>query len=117
MGTAQGRIAAGSFAASPITAAVTGGANLNIEFGTGTLTLAQLEAGTNQTMFENRPEGAEMDLCLRYTEVQTTTVSARIYGMCQAVTATVAEGSWCLAKSGAPFYIAQWRNGRFSVRW
>lgn len=92
-GTATGRIASGSFAASPVTATVTGGTNTNIEFGTGTLTLAQLEPGTKQTKFENRPDGVEMDMCLRYAEVLIANVTAsRGYANMQAVSPTGAEG-------------------------
>lgn len=67
-GTAQGRIGGGSFSASGVTGAVTGGANLNIEFGTGTLSKPQLEAGTNVTPFDLRPPAIEMTMCQRYYE-------------------------------------------------
>ena len=54
VGTAQGRIGGGSFAVSGTTSVVTGGADLNIEFGTGTLSRPQLEVGTTPTSFEFR---------------------------------------------------------------
>jgi hypothetical protein len=101
-GTANGRIGSGGFATSPVTGAVTGGTNTSIEFGTGTLTLPQFEPGTNPSMFENRPVAAEMNLCLWYAEVQTTLVSARIYGMCLAVTTAIAEGLLTFSKKRAP---------------
>jgi len=65
-GTAQGRIGAGAYGASGITGAVTGGANLNIEFGTGTLKLAQFEQGSVATPFESRHIAQELMLCQRY---------------------------------------------------
>lgn len=68
-GTAQGRINAGVFAASPITSSLTGGTNAQVEFGTGTFALAQLEKGDNPSPFDLRPVGAEMTLCQRYYRV------------------------------------------------
>jgi hypothetical protein len=65
-GTAQGKIGGGAYSASGVTASATGGANLTIEFNTGTLSLAQLEIGSVSTPFENRPTGQELGLCQRY---------------------------------------------------
>jgi hypothetical protein len=65
-GTAQGKIGAGSYAGSGVTGTATGGTNLNIEFGTGTLSLVQFEVGSVATPFERRPYGAELSLCQRY---------------------------------------------------
>ena len=65
-GTAQGKIGAGSYAASGLTGAITGGTNTNVEFNTGTLSLVQLEPGTTATPFEQRPFGHELELCKRY---------------------------------------------------
>ena len=65
-GTAQGKIGAGSYGNSGIAGSVTGGTNLNIEFGTGTLSLVQLEKGTVATPFEFRSIGQELALCQRY---------------------------------------------------
>lgn len=67
-GTAQGRIDAGAYGASGLTGAATGGANLTVEFGIGTLKLVQLEPGTVRTPFEHRLHGAELGMCQRYYE-------------------------------------------------
>lgn len=65
-GTCQGKIAAGSYGASGVSASVTGGANLTVEFGTGTLSKAQLEAGATATVFEHTTVDAELLACQRY---------------------------------------------------
>lgn len=65
-GTAQGKIAAGAYSASGVTASATGGANLTIEFNTGTLSLVQLELGTLPTPFEWRPATVELLIAQRY---------------------------------------------------
>jgi len=65
-GTAQGKIGAGSYAGSGVTGTATGGTNLNIEFGTGTLSLVQFEVGSVATPFERRPFGTELALAQRY---------------------------------------------------
>ena len=65
-GTAQGKIGAGSYAASGVTGSVTGGSHLTVEFGTGTLANVQLEKGTVATPFEFRPYGTELAMCQRY---------------------------------------------------
>lgn len=75
-GTAQGKIGAGSYGASGVTASVTGGSNLTVEFGTGTIANVQLEKGTVATPFEFRPYGTELALCQRYYQA----VSSRIIG-------------------------------------
>ena len=67
-GTAQGKIGAGSYGASGITGTAVGGTNLNIEFGTGTVSLVQLEKGSTATPFEFRSYGQELALCQRYGE-------------------------------------------------
>lgn len=67
-GTAQGKIGAGSYGASGVTASVTGGSNLTVEFNTGTLSNVQFEQGSTATPFEYRPYGTELALCQRYFE-------------------------------------------------
>lgn len=63
-GTSQGKIAAGAAAVSPVAAVgVTAGANLAIEFGTGTLSRVQLEAGTASTPYERRNKADEIMAC------------------------------------------------------
>jgi hypothetical protein len=69
-GTAQGKIGAGAFAASGVTASgVTPNANLSIEFGTGTLSRVQHEPGLVPTPYERRPLAYELALCKRYYQV------------------------------------------------
>ena len=65
-GTAQGRVGAGSYSASPITAAVAGGADLSVEFSTGTLSLPQFERGNVAHLFSGRTYGADLALCQRF---------------------------------------------------
>jgi hypothetical protein len=68
-GTAQGKIGAGSYSASGVTGSVTGGSNLTIEFGTGTLSQVQFELGDTATPFDkSRLYGQELQLCERYFE-------------------------------------------------
>lgn len=68
-GTAQGKIGAGSYAASGVAGSAVGGTNLNIEFATGTVSLVQLEFGSVATPFERRPFGTELVLCQRYFQL------------------------------------------------
>lgn len=63
IGTAQGKIGAGAYAASGIAGSVTGGANLAVEFGVGTLTKVQFEPGTIPTVFERIPNELTLALC------------------------------------------------------
>jgi hypothetical protein len=77
-GTAQGKIGAGSFGNSGITGSVTGGTNLNIEFGTGTVSLVKFEAGTVATPFEHRSFGQELALCQRYYQTGTARLRAAL---------------------------------------
>ena len=65
-GTAQGKIGAGSYGDSGVTGSVTGGSNLSIEFGTGTVSRVQFERGNKPTPFEHRSYGEELALCQRY---------------------------------------------------
>ena len=66
-GTAQGKIAGGSYAASGVvSSSQTAGTNVQIEFGTGTLTRVQVEAGSVPTPTELRLLPQEIFLCNRY---------------------------------------------------
>jgi hypothetical protein len=66
-GTAQGRIAGGSYGASgAVNATVVGGTNTTVEFNAGTLSLPQLEKGSTATSFDYRPYSTELALCQRY---------------------------------------------------
>lgn len=67
-GTAQGKIGAGSYGASGVTGAITGGTDTTIEFGPGTVANVQLEIGNKATPFEHRSYGKELALCQRYYE-------------------------------------------------
>lgn len=67
-GTATGKIGSGAYSSSGITSSVTGGTNLNIEFGIGTLFNAKLEKGTVVTPFISRIYGEEEILCKRYCQ-------------------------------------------------
>lgn len=83
-GTAQGKIGAGSYAGSGVTGTATGGTNLNIEFGTGTVSLVQFEPGSVATPFERRPFTTELQLCQRYFE--------KSYNLSDAVAAVTDDG-------------------------
>lgn len=66
VGTAQGKIGSGSYSDTGVTGSVTGGSNLPLEFGTGTLSLVQLEAGDTATPFEHRLYADELVRCHPY---------------------------------------------------
>lgn len=66
-GTAQGRVGAGSYAASPVTAAgITAGANTTIEFNAGTLANVKFEAGTVATPWTAPKMDDTLTSCLRF---------------------------------------------------
>lgn len=68
-GTATARINSGSYAASPITVTgQTAGANMTIEFATGTVSYPQLETGSQATSFDYRNFSQELIMCQRYYE-------------------------------------------------
>jgi hypothetical protein len=98
VGTAQGKIGAGSFGNSGITGSVTGGTNLNIEFGTGTVSLVKFEAGTVATPFEHRSFGQELALCERYFQK----VVAGYEGSAVFGAANAAMGSFTTEMRAAP---------------
>lgn len=68
VGTAQGKIGAGSYSASGVTGTATGGTNLNIEFNTGTLSKVQLNYGSVALPFVPRSFADELRLSERYYE-------------------------------------------------
>ena len=66
-GTAQGRVGAGSYAASPVTVTgITAGANTTIEFNTGTLGRVRFEPGTGATQWQALPIQQELARCQRF---------------------------------------------------
>jgi hypothetical protein len=90
-GTAQGRVNAGTYAASPVS--VTGlAANtaITVEFNTGTLATVQLESGTVATAFERRPMQQELALCQRF--YQTSVVYGAGYAGAAGAYATLTVG-------------------------
>jgi len=67
VGTAQGQIDGGGFGDSGlVTGTLNGSANVTVEFDTGTLSLPQLELGTNVTAFDRRFIWEELALCQRH---------------------------------------------------
>lgn len=93
-GTAQGRIGAGSYSAAGVTASVTGGINLNIEFNTGTLRLAQFEPGIIPTVFEHRLN--ELQLCQSRLPVFAATGSAVNFAVGVCTNAGTAAGAFAI---------------------
>jgi len=85
-GTAQGKIAAGSYSASGVTASVTGGMNTTIEFNAGTLSKVQFEFGFVSTVFEQRPQSVELQLCQRYLPSWTASAAYLAQGQCYSTT-------------------------------
>lgn len=86
-GTAQARVtytASGAsvttttaYAASPVALPATQpGTAITVEFGLGTLTLAQIEPGTAATVYERRDPGVELTICGYYLRNMGFTVSA-----------------------------------------
>jgi hypothetical protein len=66
-GTAQGRINAGAYGASGVTATgLTANTNAQVEFGTGTLTRVQFEIGDKATNYEPRLFREELAACQRF---------------------------------------------------
>jgi hypothetical protein len=66
-GTAQARFNGGSYGASPLAVtSITAGANVTIEFNTGTCGNVQLESGSTVTSFDVRDYGTELTLAQRY---------------------------------------------------
>ena len=93
-GTAQARVGGGSYAASPINATLTAGAQPVIEFGTGTLGCVVLAKGNSATAFERRPIGTEIALCQRYYYRRTAQSSIDTLGMMSALNSTSVWGKF-----------------------
>lgn len=104
-GTATARIDGGSYAASGMTASLTGGTDATIEFSTGTLSLVQLERGSFATMFEMRRQ-VEIDLCQRYFSKSMRLVTAPADGIGYAADAVFGVGGQIAAGTiYAPFVV------------
>jgi hypothetical protein len=65
-GTAQGRVNGAAYLSSPITVGLTAGANITVEFNTGTLGAVQLESGTAANAFTVLPYETELRRSQRY---------------------------------------------------
>lgn len=76
-GTCQGKIGWGSYSASGVTGPATGGTNLSIEFGPGTLYEPQLELGSISTPFSFKDLALDIADCKRY--FNTIDLSIRVY--------------------------------------
>ena len=91
-GTAQGRVDAGSYGGSGLTGTAVGGTNQTVEFGTGTVSLVQYEAGSVATPFEHRQYGQELALCQRYAlMIKNGTTSIDRFGLGSTVSATTVQ--------------------------
>jgi hypothetical protein len=83
-GTAQGRVGAGSYAASPVTVgSIVAGANTTIEFNTGTLGRVKFEAGSIATPWAAVPPQQDLARCQRFYQ---TGVAWAYYSNCAAGT-------------------------------
>jgi len=86
-GTAQGRIGAGSYAASPVSGSVTTGANTTIEFNTGTLSRVKFEIGSVATPWVALSPQQQLAACQRFYQLH----SVQLYnyaagaGLCNVV--------------------------------
>ena len=66
-GSAQARFNSGTYGASPLAVTgITAGANVTIEFNTGTVGGVQIEVGVTATSFDMRDYGRELIMCQRY---------------------------------------------------
>jgi hypothetical protein len=65
-GTAQGKIAGGSYSASGVTGSLTAGTNATVEFNTGTLTDVRVFPGIVAQAFIDIGDAAELFACQRY---------------------------------------------------
>ena len=65
-GTCQGKRGTGSYGPTGVAGLATGGTNIDVEFGTGTLYEPQFEIGTVASEFDYLPEAFEAERCQRY---------------------------------------------------
>ena len=68
-GTAQARIDGGGYDDSGMTATSTGGTDMTIEFGTGTVSKVQLEPGDTPTEFEMTDPVTELNRCKEFFQI------------------------------------------------
>ncbi len=90
-GTAQGKIGVGSYGNSGVTGLVTGGTNINIEFGTGTLSKVRLNKGLVAIEWHNQPYADVLRECQRYYVRFNAPNSYSRYGMGDSATANIAN--------------------------
>lgn len=89
-GTCQGKIGSGSYGASGITGLATGGTDINVEFGTGTLYEPQFEIGSAVSQFEYHDINDTHSDCQRYLPSVSGSVGSMLAaGQCSS--ATIAE--------------------------
>lgn len=97
-GSAQARFNGGSYSASPLAVTgITAGANVTIEFNTGTVGSVQLETGVTATSFDVRDYGRELILCQRYYEVLSATYVNASFGatlLCTYFAASANYAAW-----------------------
>ena len=75
-GAAEGQIDGGGFAASGVTATLTGGTNAIVEFDdSGPIELPQLEEGDSGSGFDYRSIGEELALCQRFFNIAAATMA------------------------------------------
>lgn len=66
VGSSQGKIGAGSFSDTGVTGSVTGGTNLSIEFGTGTISKVRFNKGTTAIEWQTEAYDDVLRQCQRY---------------------------------------------------
>jgi hypothetical protein len=116
-GTAQGRVNAGAYAASPVTVAgLPANTAITVEFNAGTLGAVQLEPGTVATAFEQRDIQQELARCQRFYQVGdiqgfTYLVTGIVFSISQAFATlmranpTMVVGSQTMSNLGAPSLV------------
>lgn len=93
IGTAQGKIGAGSYGASGVVGTAVGGTNLNIEFNTGTLSKVVLVQGNAPQSFVLESYKNELHNCqryfVRYSDTSNANAKVTLMGNCAATTIAV----------------------------